>query len=148
MPLVRISLIRGKSPDYLRALSDGVHRALIETYNVPHDDRFHLIEQLDPDALVYDDGYVGVHRSPDVVFIHVIAGRWRDVATKKALYRRLAEVLSEHPGLRPEDVQVVVTENEKQDWSFGNGVASYLPEAKDALPEAKDAAPVTREALR
>jgi hypothetical protein len=43
MPLVNISLLKGKSPEYLRAVSNGVHKALVETYNVPAADRFHLI---------------------------------------------------------------------------------------------------------
>ena len=32
MPFARISLLKGKSPAYLKALSDGLHRALIATY--------------------------------------------------------------------------------------------------------------------
>jgi 2OG-Fe(II) oxygenase superfamily/Tautomerase enzyme len=33
MPLVNISLRKGKSPEYLLALSNGIHEALVETYN-------------------------------------------------------------------------------------------------------------------
>jgi len=32
MPMARISLLKGKPPAYLKALSDGVHRALVEAY--------------------------------------------------------------------------------------------------------------------
>jgi len=39
MPLVRISLARGTSPAYRRALADGVHRALVEKAAVPADER-------------------------------------------------------------------------------------------------------------
>jgi len=42
MPLVNISLIKRKSRSYLRAIADGVHQALQETYNVPAGDRFHM----------------------------------------------------------------------------------------------------------
>jgi hypothetical protein len=30
--------------------------------------------------------------------------------------------------LRPEDVQVNLTPNQREDWSFGNGLASYVKE--------------------
>ena len=129
MPLVRISLIKGKSPGYVRAISDGVHQALVETYKVPADDRFHVIEQLEPEHLIYDPDYLGVHRSADVVFIHITAGKWRDTPTKQGFYKRLAELLSQSPGLRPEDVQVILSPNDKDDWSFGKGLASYVEAA-------------------
>jgi hypothetical protein len=28
--------------------------------------------------------------------------------------------------LRPEDVQVILSPNTREDWSFGNGLASYV----------------------
>ncbi len=128
MPLVSISLLKGKSSDYIRAISDSVHQSLVEAYNVPAGDRFQLIHQHDRDEFVYNADYLGVHRTDDLVFIHVTAGKWRDVATKKALFQRLAERLAESPGLRPEDVQVIISPNDREDWSFGKGLASYVTE--------------------
>ena len=128
MPLVRISLLTGKPPEHLRAISDGVHRALVETYNVPPGDRFHLFHQHERHEFVYDADYLGIHRSDDVVFIHITAGHWRDTPTKQAFYKRLAALLADKPGLRPEDVQVILSPNERADWSFGNGLASYVKE--------------------
>jgi phenylpyruvate tautomerase PptA (4-oxalocrotonate tautomerase family) len=129
MPLVNISLLKGKSPEYLRAVSDSVHKALVETYNVPAADRFQLIHQFERHEFIYDADYLGIHRTDDVVFIHITAGHWRDTTTKQALYRRLAELLVEIPGLRPEDVQVVISPNGRDEWSFGKGLASYVKEA-------------------
>jgi phenylpyruvate tautomerase PptA (4-oxalocrotonate tautomerase family) len=126
MPLVRISLLKGKSPEYVRAISNGVQQALVDAYNVPPDDRFHLIHQHEKDDLVYDADYLGIHRSDDVVFFHITAGKWRDTQTKNAFYERLAELLVENPGLRPEDIQVVISSNDRDYWSFGNGLASYV----------------------
>jgi hypothetical protein len=39
---------------------------------------------------------------------------------------RISELLVASPGLRPEDVQVILSPNDKDDWSFGNGLASYV----------------------
>ena len=129
MPLVYISLFKGKPREHIRAIADGVHQALVDTYNVPPDDRFQLIRQYDKDELIYDQRYLGVHRSDDIVFIHIIAGSWRDTPTKKALYKAIADRLAGSPGLRREDVQVVLSSNLRDEWSFGNGVASYLNES-------------------
>ena len=51
---------------------------------------------------------------------------WRIQQQKQALYARLAERLQESTGLRPEDLVVSVTENAREDWSFGNGVAQFV----------------------
>lgn len=126
MPLVRISLLKGKSKGQVRAIADNVHQALTETFEVPIDDRFQLIHQYEPEEFIYDSDYMGIHRSKDVVFINILASNWRDTATKQRLYRRLAELLSKNAGLRPEDVQVSLAPNTKEDWSFGNGLASYV----------------------
>jgi phenylpyruvate tautomerase PptA (4-oxalocrotonate tautomerase family) len=131
MPLVRISLLRGKSKEHIRAISDGVHQALIDAYGIPPEDRFQLIHQHEPEEFVYDAGYLGIHRTRDVVFIHIVAGNWRDTATKKALYKAIADRLTASPGLRREDVQVILSPNARDEWSFGNGLASYV---KDTDP--------------
>ena len=126
MPLVRISLIKGKSPEHIRAVSDGVHRGLMEAFVVPADDRFQLIHQHERDELIYDSSYLGLHRTDDLVIINIIAGNWRDTAQKKALYRAITDNLVADPGLRPEDVLIVLSPNARDEWSFGNGLASYV----------------------
>lgn len=125
MPLVRISLMRGKSAEYRRAISDNVHQALIETFNVPADDRFQIITEHEPDSLIYDKNYLGIERTDNVVFIQFTVNNTRTVAQKKALYRRLVERLAESPGVRPQDVQINLVEVIKENWSFGNCEAQY-----------------------
>jgi phenylpyruvate tautomerase PptA (4-oxalocrotonate tautomerase family) len=126
MPLVHISLLKGKSREHIRAIADGVHEALREAYKIPPDDRFQLIHQFEPEDLIYDANYLGIQRTNDIVFVHIVAGKWRDTATKKAFYQRVVDLLAEKPGVRPEDVQIILSLNDRDDWSFGKGVASYV----------------------
>lgn len=35
MPLVNISILKGKSPEYIKAVADGINSAVIETYGLP-----------------------------------------------------------------------------------------------------------------
>ncbi|MGO4127596.1 tautomerase family protein [Inquilinus sp. YAF38] len=132
MPLTRISLARGKSPDDLRALSDSLHRALVEAFDVPPDDRFQIIQQHEPGELVFDRTYLGGPRSDDFVLFQITAGRPRSAATKAAFYRRLVECLAEVPGIRPEDVMVVISTTQLDDWSFAGGVASMVQDGGGA----------------
>lgn len=121
MPVSRISLLRGKSPDYLRALSNSLHRALVEAFNVPETDSFQAIHQHEPYELVFDREYEGGPRSDDFVLITVTAGKPRSTAMKQAFYQRLVQRLSEAPGLRSEDVMVVINTTQGDEWSFGGG---------------------------
>jgi phenylpyruvate tautomerase PptA (4-oxalocrotonate tautomerase family) len=123
MPFVRISLLKGKSPDYLRALADTIQRALVETFDVPENDRFQAIHQHEPGELIVDRTYLAGPRSDDFVYVSITTGRPRSADMKGALYRRLVDLLAVSPGLRPEDVMVVVSESTPADWSFGNGIA-------------------------
>ena len=132
MPLVRISLVRGKRPAFRRQLGDAIHRALVETIEVPPLDRFQLITEHEAGDLVYDSMYLGIARSSDLVVIQITLSAGRSLEKKRALYRRIADNLHAAVGLRREDVWINLVEVAKENWSFGNGVASYAPPERAA----------------
>ncbi|SMQ97005.1 tautomerase family protein [Xanthomonas fragariae] len=66
------------------------------------------------------------------MLIHITAGRPRDAATKRAFYADLVARLANAPGIAPEDVMVVITTTDAQDWSFGGGRAGITAAAADA----------------
>jgi len=121
MPFARISLHRGKPPEYLRRLSEALHEALVESFEVPPADRFQVIHQHEVGELIFDRDYLGGPRSEDFVLIAITAGRIRDTATKQRFYRRLVERLRVAPGIDPEDVMVVISTTQADEWSFGGG---------------------------
>ena len=125
MPLTRISLRKGKDPAYKRAIMDGVYRALRETFDVPEDDLFMTVSEHDEHDFVYGARYLDIARSDDLVIIQITVSNTRTVEQKKALFSRTAELLTEHPGLRPEDVFINLVEVAKENWSFGHGLAQY-----------------------
>jgi len=123
MPFARISLLKGKSPDYIRALSDSVYQAMVDEFDVPADDRFQVIHQHEPGELVFDRHYMGGPRSDDYVLICITAGKPRSTAVKQAFYQRLVTLLEQAPGIRPQDVMVIITTTQSEDWSFSGGQA-------------------------
>ncbi len=119
MPLTRITLRRGKSDAYLQAVSDSLHRALMDAFKVPGADRFQIIEQLAPSEFIYDRQYLGARGDDHILFV-INAGQ-RDADTKRYFYRRLTECLAQAPGICAADVMVVVNSNPAEDWSFADG---------------------------
>jgi len=125
MPLVHISLRAGKPEAYRQAIFDGLYRAMRETFDVPEDDRFMTISEHDAANFRYGASYLGVARSDDLVLIQITANNTRTMQQKKALFRRVADLLGESPGIRPENVFVSLVEVAKENWSLGHGLAQY-----------------------
>jgi phenylpyruvate tautomerase PptA (4-oxalocrotonate tautomerase family) len=125
MPLVRISLLAGKPEAYKKKISDVVHRAMVETINVPPLDRFQVITEHAKRDFVYDAQYLNIARTDDLVIIQVTLNTGRTTEQKKSLYRRIADLLNQEAGIRKEDVLINLVEVAKENWSFGNGEAQY-----------------------
>jgi 4-oxalocrotonate tautomerase len=75
--------------------------------------------------LIYDANYLEVKRSDKVVLVQITLSFGRKPGQKRALFRRMAEILEKSPGLRKEDLVINLTEVSWENWSFGNGEAQY-----------------------
>ena len=126
MPLVRISLPSGKPAAYRANVGDQVYEAMRETLPIPEGDRFQVITEHDSTTLVADPAFMGMQRSADFVLIQIFLSRGRTTEVKQALYRRMSQRLALSPGIRPDDVMIVLTEVGLDDWSFGRGEAQYV----------------------
>lgn len=125
MPLTHVSLRSGKSEAYRKAIFESLSRALHETFNVPEDNQFMVISEHEAANFRYGPSFLDIARSDDLVYIEITANNTRSVEQKKALFRRVAELLGQTPGIRQEDVFVNLVEVAKENWSLGNGVAQY-----------------------
>jgi phenylpyruvate tautomerase PptA (4-oxalocrotonate tautomerase family) len=126
MPLVRIDLIEGKPADYRRAVGEAVYEAMLKTINMPKDDRFQVITEHPADGLVFDPNYLGISRTADCIFIQITLNKGRTVEVKQALYQAIADGLHERIKIRREDVLINLVDVDKENWSFGNGIAQYV----------------------
>jgi len=125
MPLVRISLLQGKSPEYRKQIGDVVHRAMVEKINCPPQDRFQLITEHARDNFLYAPVYLGIPHSDNLVIIQITLNEGRTTELKKALYQAIVEGLQKAIGLDKQDVFIGLIEVKKENWSFGNGLAQY-----------------------
>jgi 4-oxalocrotonate tautomerase len=125
MPLVRIALRAGKSEPYRRALADGVHQAMVEAIDAPPQDRFQIVTEHSANDLIYDPSYLGIERSDDIVLVQITLSAGRKPPQKRKLFQRMAEILGNNPGLRPQDLMVSLVEVAWENWSFGNGESQY-----------------------
>jgi phenylpyruvate tautomerase PptA (4-oxalocrotonate tautomerase family) len=128
MPLVRIDINEGASPERIRIVSSAVYNAMVEIANVPLNDKFQIIARHKSDELIYpEEGYLGISYTRDIIFIQVtwVAGRSTDV--KKSFYKKVADDIHAQAGVRKEDIWISLVESSREDWSFGNGEMQYAP---------------------
>ncbi|MGB9951062.1 tautomerase family protein (plasmid) [Haloarcula marismortui] len=120
MPLVTISVLEGKSDEYRKTVADRVNKAVLETLDFPPDDRYQLVREFTSQDFELQE------REGDQIILELTmrAGQARE--DKQAFYARVTELLDQDPGIPPENVMIVITENSEEDWSFRNGVAQFI----------------------
>ena len=128
MPLVRIDVNKQASSELIRAISDAVYSAMIEIAKVPTHDRFQIVTRHEADEIIYPaEGYLGTKYSDDIIFIQIVWLAGRSMETKQKFYERVADDIHRSQNVRKEDIVIVLSDNGREDWSFGNGVMQYGP---------------------
>ena len=125
MPLVRIDVQQGRTPDELRQLADTVQDVMLDVFAAPPRDRYQIITEHPVGHIIAEDTGLGYERSDGVTVIQIFQ-QGRTAEQKRAAYAELASRLELKCGVRPSDLIVSVTANERADWSFGMGRAQFL----------------------
>ncbi|MEJ5914266.1 tautomerase family protein [Pseudokineococcus sp. 1T1Z-3] len=125
MPLVRIDVTQGRSPQELRQLADVVQEVMEDVFAAPPRDRYQVVTEHPAGQVICQDTGLGLERTDDLVVLQVFQ-QGRTQEQKKALYATLAQRLQERCGLAPSDLVVSLTANDPEDWSFGMGRAQFL----------------------
>ena len=126
MPFVQISLLRGKSLKQITGISESVHQALMEEFNVPALDKFQVVHEVEPHQLVFPSSYLEIPHTENIVYIHITCKEGRTVEMKRRLYRKIASLIASRTGLPDDDVVIVLAENAAENWSFGCGKAQLV----------------------
>ena len=125
MPLVRIDVQTGRTPAQLRRIADVVQDVMLDVFAAPPRDRYQIITEHPVGHIIAEDTGLGLERTDGVTVVQIFQ-QGRSVEQKKAAYGQLAARLDAECGVRPEDLIVSVTANERADWSFGLGRAQFL----------------------
>lgn len=125
MPLVRIDLLEGKTAEFKSQLGELVYDSMLETIGIPEEDKFVVVNDLKAEELIFSTNYLGVDRTDGIVIIQITMNEGRTTEVKKALYKTVADKLNNQLDIRKEDVFINLVEVNKENWSFGNGIAQY-----------------------
>ena len=122
MPLVTLTVRRGKDAAFKSAVLNAVHGALVAS-GVPESDRFHRVLELSAEDFRFDASYpdLASPRTDDFVLIEVLLSTGRSVKVKRKIAVDLIDGLRQAPGLDPDNVMLVFKETLWENWSFGGG---------------------------
>lgn len=115
MPMTKIYLRSGSTPDHKRAISDSIHEALVEVIGIPDDDKYHVFHELEPENLISAPVAFGLERRPEAVFIQSYFGP-RPTEQLQTLYRTLVANLAKAPGLESRDIYINIVESASANW--------------------------------
>ncbi|HET7115837.1 MAG TPA: tautomerase family protein [Hanamia sp.] len=132
MPFVRISLPKSFSQETRNNISISVHNSLIQEFNIPQNDYFHIIEELESQQIKFPENYLDIAHTSDIIYIQIIAARGRTLEQKANLYKEIANRISNSTAITKNNIIIVLVENEgKENWSFGNGEIQELKHLKN-----------------
>ncbi|MCL2395991.1 MAG: tautomerase family protein [Acidimicrobiaceae bacterium] len=156
MPFVDITLAQGKPSEYVEAVSQAVHHALVAELGMKPDDYFQVIHQHHLSELKFNRNFRGGPRSDDWIVFTITDGLERGEPAKREFYKTLVRLLAEDPGIRPADVFVMMTVTPPENFSFADGVivtdvataeplasAAETPGTRGAYTRAEMAAAIT-----
>jgi phenylpyruvate tautomerase PptA (4-oxalocrotonate tautomerase family) len=126
MPLTRVSVRRGRSPQQRTAILRNIYEAMHEVFNVPADDYFMVLTEHDASDFIFPARFSGLEHSDNFVMVQITCNNTRNTEQKQALYKRIVERLAADPGVAPNDVLISIVEVVKENWSMGNGVATFV----------------------
>ncbi|AWK05533.1 tautomerase family protein [Flavobacterium crocinum] len=122
MPFVRISLPKKLSLETKNNISESVHQSLIQEFNIPLADYFHVIEELENHQIKYPENYLGIPHSDEIIYVQITAGQGRTLEQKKKLYHQIAIRIASTTPIPINNVIIILLENNGlENWSFGNG---------------------------
>ncbi len=115
MPVVQISIARGRDAAHKRALLQAVHDALVSAFKVPEHDRVQRIVEFEPDDFEVPD-----EKRLNYTLIEITVFPGRSPEAKKKLFAEIVSRL-EPLGIPSANVLIILHEPPLTDWGIHGG---------------------------
>jgi phenylpyruvate tautomerase PptA (4-oxalocrotonate tautomerase family) len=115
MPLVKITIRKGRSREEKRVLLDAVHTALVDAFEIPEGDRNQRLLEVEPDNFEFPEG-----KTKDYTIIDMTVFPGRSVEAKRKLYQNIVGNLQKL-NIKPNDILIVLKEPPLENWGIRGG---------------------------
>ena len=127
MPLITINITEGMTEELIDHLQKTIHACFVRAWGIPENGGFYVINEYKKSRMRINRSMWGIQRSDQPPLLLQITSSPRSKELKIELFRVLAEEL-EKQGIRKEDLFISISPTQREDWSFGNGIAQLLQE--------------------
>lgn len=119
MPLVKIEIVKGHTKDYKITLLQTVHEVLMKTLDIPEDDRFQRIYEIDSENFERDATKTDKF---SMIELTLFPGRSKEV--KRNVIKEITNSLEEHLNISPTDIFITINEPSLDNWGMRGEQAS------------------------
>ena len=114
MPLVKVNMLAGKTPEFKKNVFNCIHLGLIDAFGIADWDRFQCIEEYDKSCWEAPEGKT---ENFMIIELTIFPGRTRE--QKKVAIEKITELLCEKLGIAATDVFIVMNEPPLENWGMG-----------------------------
>jgi phenylpyruvate tautomerase PptA (4-oxalocrotonate tautomerase family) len=114
MPITKIDLVEGKSQDFKSSLIDTVHAALVDSLEIPQNDRMIRITEHVADFFCLEPPYE--------YLIEILLFKGRTKQTKKKLFESIVKKLGQELKIDPKTIFIVLNEQPLENWGIRGGI--------------------------
>lgn len=115
MPLVTVTMIKGKSKGFRKSILDVVHSSLVTAFKIPDHDRNQRIIEIDPDNYEFPSG-----KTVNYMTIEMTVFPGRSIEAKRTLYKEIVTGLKALD-IPSDDILIVLKEPPLQNWGIRGG---------------------------
>ena len=113
MPLVRVDMRKGKSPEYKKTVLDCIHEGLVEAIQIEDWDRFQRIVEIEPDDFEYPS-----FKTENFMIIELTMFPGRTAEQKASAIQKITEKLQQKLAINPTDIFIVIHEPPFENWGM------------------------------
>ena len=114
MPIVKVSMLEGKTPEYKKTVLDCIHDGLVESIGIEDWDRFQRIEEFSKEDFEKPD-----FKSDDFMIIEISLFPGRTKELKGKLIETVAGNLNRRLSVAPSDIFILISEPPLENWGIG-----------------------------
>jgi len=115
MPLVTVTMIKGKPKEFRKSILEAVHFSLVTAFKIPDHDRNQRIVEIDSDNFEYPSG-----KSDNFITIEMNIFPGRSIEAKRTLYQEIVARLKTL-GIQSDDILIVLNEPPLHNWGVRGG---------------------------
>ncbi|MBO7485685.1 MAG: tautomerase family protein [Spirochaetaceae bacterium] len=117
MPLVKINMLAGKTPEFKKTVFDCIHEGLIDAFGIAGWDRFQRIEEFDKSSWEAPEG-----KTENFMIIELTIFPGRTHEQKKCVIEKITGLLFEKLEIPATDVFIVMNEPSLENWGMGGNL--------------------------